>query len=205
MTVPVARKVVAAAVKQHAVDDRVDVVAVTEVWEHPSFDAPPAVEVLSLRHAVLLPEDLELIEAMLRDGETWAIVDSLAAKVVGSIVRRFPGETGPVLDRWAADLDSFWIRRSAMLALLEDLRSGGGDWDRFCRYADSMLHEKEFFIRKAIGWILKHIERPDLVWDWVEPRLDDMSGVTKRGPEVPRRPLTLVPSFPAGEGSRGCG
>lgn len=184
VTVPVARKVVAAAVKQHAVDDRVDVVAVTEVcWEHPSFDARrAAVEVLSLRHAVLLPEDLELIEAMLRDGETWAIVDSLAAKVVGSIVRRFPGETGPVLDRWAADPDSFWIRRSAMLALLEDLRSGGGDWDRFCRYADSMLHEKEFFIRKAIGWILRDTsrKRPDLVWDWVEPRLDDMSGVTKR-------------------------
>jgi DNA alkylation repair enzyme len=53
-------------------------------------------------------------------------------------------------DRWAADSD-FWLRRSAMLALLISLREGRGDFDRFGRYADAMLCEREFFIRKAIA------------------------------------------------------
>jgi 3-methyladenine DNA glycosylase AlkD len=184
VTVPVARKVVARLVAAHGVTHHDDVIAVAECcWEHPSFDARrAATEVLTLRHGALVPADLAVLEVMLRDAETWAIVDGLATKVVGSIVTRFPDDTGPVLDRWAADPDSFWIRRSAMLALLDELRAGGGDWERFCRYADAMLHEKEFFIRKAIGWILRDTskKRPDLVWEYVEPRLDDMSGVTRR-------------------------
>ena len=184
VTVPVARKVVRGEVVRHGVDDHDDVIAVAECcWEHSSFDARrAATEILVLRRSVLVPADLAVVEPMIIDAETWAIVDELAARVVGSIVSRHPEETAVVLDRWAADPHSFWLRRSAMLALLEDLRAGGGDWDRFCRYADSMLHEKEFFIRKAIGWILRDTskKRPDMVWEWVEPRLDEMSGVTRR-------------------------
>lgn len=184
VSVPVARKVIRQEVQNHDVRFHDDVMAVAECcWEHPSFDARRAAcEVLALRSDVLVPADLVAIEAILRDAETWAIVDVIAAKSVGSIMRRHPADAGPVLDRWAADPDSFWIRRSALLALLDDLRAGAGDWDRFCRYADSMLDEKEFFIRKAIGWVLRDTskKRPDMVWAWVEPRLDEMSGVTRR-------------------------
>ena len=184
VTVPVARKVVAAELARHGVVEHDEVVAVARCcWEHPSFDARrAAVEVLTMRQSSLGPDDLPMIEAMVRDAETWALVDNLAASVVGPIVARNPVDTAPVLDRWAADADSFWLRRSAMLALLVELRNGGGDWERFCRYADAMLGEREFFIRKAIGWVLRDTskKRPDLVWEWVEPRLDEMSGVTRR-------------------------
>jgi 3-methyladenine DNA glycosylase AlkD len=85
------------------------------------------------------------------------------------------------LDRWAAD-DDFWIRRSALLALLPGLRRGAGDFDRFARYADGMLDEKEFFIRKAIGWVLRETakKRPTLVFEWLLPRAARASGVTLR-------------------------
>ena len=85
------------------------------------------------------------------------------------------------LDRWAADGD-FWIRRSAMLALLRDLRAGKGDPERFFRYADAMLEEREFFIRKAIGWILREMgkKRPELVEAWLAPRAHRASGLTLR-------------------------
>ena len=85
------------------------------------------------------------------------------------------------LDRWAED-DDFWLRRSALLALLEALRRGGGDFPRFSRYADLMLEEKEFFIRKAIGWVLRDTarKRPDMVYEWLLPRAARASGVTLR-------------------------
>jgi 3-methyladenine DNA glycosylase AlkD len=88
---------------------------------------------------------------------------------------------GTVLDRWAADED-FWINRSALLALLIPLRSGGGDFERFGRYADAMLDESEFFIRKAIGWVLRDTakKRPDLVFEWLLPRAARASGLTVR-------------------------
>jgi 3-methyladenine DNA glycosylase AlkD len=45
-----------------------------------------------------------------------------------------------------------------------------------------MLAEKEFFIRKAIGWILRETakRRPELVVGWLAPRTHRASGVTMR-------------------------
>ena len=45
-----------------------------------------------------------------------------------------------------------------------------------------MLTEQEFFIRKAIGWILRETgkRRPDLVAEWLAPRVHLASGVTVR-------------------------
>ena len=137
-----------------------------------------AVELLELGGDRLQPADTVLIERLLRESQTWALVDELAALVAGSLVERHP-ELGVVLDRWAGDPD-FWIRRSALLALLVPLRRGGGDFSRFSRYAETMLEEREFFIRKAIGWVLRDTgrKRPDLVYAWLLPRAGRVSGVT---------------------------
>ncbi len=45
-----------------------------------------------------------------------------------------------------------------------------------------MLEEREFFIRKAIGWVLRDTSRrrPELVFDWLAPRAGRASGVTLR-------------------------
>jgi len=151
------------------------------LWERPVFECRTAAQMLLIQnHALLGPADIPLIEQMLREARTWALVDSLAADLMGTLVERFP-ELTTVLDRWAADED-FWIRRSAMLSLLVPLRRGGGDFDRFAGYADQMLAEKEFFIRKAIGWVLRETakKRPALVAAWLEPRIHLLSGVTLR-------------------------
>jgi 3-methyladenine DNA glycosylase AlkD len=69
-----------------------------------------------------------------------------------------------------------------MLALLRPLRRGDGDFRRFTRYAEPALNEREFFIRKAIGWVLRETakKRPDLVYRWLLPRCAVASGVTVR-------------------------
>jgi hypothetical protein len=69
-----------------------------------------------------------------------ALVDGLSASVVGGLLQRYP-ELAETLDRWSTDED-FWIRRSALLALLLPLRRGQGDFARFGRYADAMLEER---------------------------------------------------------------
>jgi 3-methyladenine DNA glycosylase AlkD len=45
-----------------------------------------------------------------------------------------------------------------------------------------MLDEREFFIRKAIGWVLRETSkrRPDEVTAWLAPRTHRASGVTMR-------------------------
>jgi 3-methyladenine DNA glycosylase AlkD len=45
-----------------------------------------------------------------------------------------------------------------------------------------MLDEKEFFVRKAIGWVLRDTSRrrPELVYEWLLPRAARAPGVTLR-------------------------
>jgi len=180
--VPKVRAIVRAAVKARPELGRDELVAAVQVlWRHRLHEARLAAVELLCDHVELLgAADLALVETMIRGANTWAFVDPLATVVAGGLVEQFPALTRS-LDRWSRD-DDFWIRRAAMLALLVPMRRGAGDFARFARYADAMLDEKEFFIRKAIGWVLREVarKRPALVFDWLAPRAPRASGVTMR-------------------------
>ena len=181
-SVPAIRSIAKSVRHQHPGIEHDDLVAtVRALWSMPAHeDRMVAVELLGVYADRLGPADITLVEQMLRESGTWALVDSLAASVTGRLVEHHP-KLGEVLDRWSVD-DDFWIRRSSLLALLVPLRRGDGDFERFARYADAMLEEKEFFIRKAIGWVLRDTarKRPAMVFDWLLPRAGRASGVTLR-------------------------
>lgn len=182
VSVPGIRRVVAAFARRHPDLRRSDLLRlVRELWRVPVHERRmAAVELLDRYGPLLTPTDLRLVERLIRRSKTWALVDPLAITVAGGLVERFP-ELAVELDRWAADRD-FWVRRSALLALLGPLRKGEGDFRRFAVYADGMLEEPEFFIRKAIGWVLRETgkARPQLVARWLRPRAARASGVTVR-------------------------
>jgi 3-methyladenine DNA glycosylase AlkD len=181
--VPEVRAIVEQALPNRPPVDHDLVVAVAEpLWEEPVHERRlAACQVLEQHEAALTAGDLPLIERLLREARTWALVDVLAPNVVGPMAERDPAGVGPVLDRWNVDRD-LWLRRASVLALLRPLRAGGGDWDRFTRYADARWTEEEFFIRKALGWVLRDTARgrPDLVFEWLLPRAASASGVTIR-------------------------
>jgi 3-methyladenine DNA glycosylase AlkD len=159
-----------------------ELVALVEAfWSKPIFERRMAASaLLELRTDLLDVADLPLLERLLRESHTWALVDGLAADVVGAILAADTKRSSAVLDQWAADSD-FWIRRSALLAWLRPLRAGA-PLDTFLAYADAMLDEKEFFIRKAIGWVLREAgkRRPAEVAAWLAPRTHRSSGVSMR-------------------------
>lgn len=100
--------------------------------------------------------------------------------------------------RWAKDQD-LWVRRASLLTHLPGLRRGAGDFERFCAIADALLDEREPFIRKAIGWVLRETgkQRPDLVTGWLLPRAQRAAGPTVREavkylPESDRRRIAAA-------------
>lgn len=179
--VPKVRSIVRDALGREPVG-RPDVEAVARsLWARPVHERRlAAAELLAAVTDQLRPEDVCMVEQLLRESRTWAIVDVLAPRVMGPLAERF-AELGTVLDRWAVD-DDFWVRRAALLALLVPLRRGDGDFERFTRYADMMHDDKEFFVYKAIGWVLRDTgrRRPEMVFDWVLPRADRLPSVALR-------------------------
>jgi 3-methyladenine DNA glycosylase AlkD len=175
--------VVKAAVRRYpALDARAMVAWAAALWREPVHERrTAAVEVLTLAAPRLAGPDLATVERLVRESLTWAYVDGLAGTVAGEIALRDPVGAWPRIDAWAVDED-FWVRRSALLALLRGVRAGSPDLPRFTRYAAPMLTEKEFFIRKAIGWVLREISQRDPAWaaQWTETNMPEISGVTFR-------------------------
>jgi 3-methyladenine DNA glycosylase AlkD len=180
--VPVVRSVAKAVAAQHPDLTHDDLIMLVDaLWAVPVHERRmAAVELLVIYHERLRSQDIAFLERLLRESRTWALVDPLAASVVGRLAERHP-ELGMAFDRWVRDHD-FWIRRAALLALLGPLGRGDGDFGRFAGYADALLDDKEFFIRKAIGWVLRETakKRPSLVYMWLLPRAARASGVTVR-------------------------
>lgn len=149
-SVPSIRAIAAATARRHPAMTHDQLIAlVEELWAVRVHERRVAcVELLVLHLDRLGPADAPLLERLVRESQTWALVDVLAASVMGGLA----------------------------------LRQGRGDFDRFGRYADAMLDEREFFIRKAIGWVLRDTgrKRPELVYEWLLPRAARASGVTIR-------------------------
>lgn len=126
--------------------------------------------------------DLPWLEQLLRRSFTWAYVDVLAVHAVGAIVAKQPVDAKLVLDRWAVDGD-FWLRRAALLALLGEARKRRPfDTDTFEQWAVPLLGDREFFIRKAIGWVLRDVSKRDPAWvqSFVDRHRVRMAGLTLR-------------------------
>lgn len=152
------------------------------LWDNPVFELKAtAVAVLEARVAALSPDDLAVVEALLRRSHTWALVDWLSTKVAAPLAERDPFAAASTLDRWSSD-DDFWVRRASMLAQLPALRAGRGDFDLFASFASRMVEEKEFFIRKAIGWVLRDVarKRPQLSFAFLMEHIREVSGLTLR-------------------------
>jgi 3-methyladenine DNA glycosylase AlkD len=177
------RAVARAFLGDHPEIDRQTLVDLVQaLWRRPVFDLKAvAVALLERRTGDLLIGDLDLVEDLLRRSHTWALVDWLCTKVAAPLVEREPETAAAVLEKWSRDED-FWVRRASMLAQLPALRTGGGDFELFASFASRMVGEREFFIRKAIGWVLREVgkKRPDLAHGFLSEHLGEVSGLTLR-------------------------
>ncbi len=135
-------------------------------------------DVLARQATRLGPTHLDRVEALITAKSWWDTVDTLAAHVVGTMVRNHRALT-QVMDRWI-DANDIWLTRTA---ILHQLRwKTDTDPDRLFSYAERRAADTEFFIRKAIGWALREFARtdPDAVRAFVDAHADELSGLTRR-------------------------
>lgn len=195
VTAPQLRSVCAAFCEEGEVDARSLRAIVEALFATDWFDLrSAAIALLERRRTLLAPRDLPWLVGLVRRSGCWAHVDFLATAVIDPLVAAHPA----LLARtraWAKDRD-FWVRRTALLAQLGPLRRGEGDFALFGAIAAPMLEEKELFIRKAIGWVLREVskKRPALVREFLRAHGDRASGLTWREatkylPEAMRREL----------------
>jgi 3-methyladenine DNA glycosylase AlkD len=135
---------------------------------------------LKYKHNIEVVENMDVYESMLReDYMWWDLVDPIAVNLVGQVTRSDFESMENLLRRWIRD-DNMWIRRTAILAQLKSKTNTREDMlFEFCRLR---MHETEFFIRKAIGWVLREYSKtsPEAVIAFLEEEKAHLSGLSYR-------------------------
>lgn len=132
-----------------------------------------------VRHVrVCGPGFLPVVRELTTTKSWWDTVDGLAAQVVGPLVQRYP-ELGSEMDRWVED-SNFWMARTAILHQLK--YKDRTDADRLFHYCELRAGDREFFIRKAIGWALREYSKTDpaAVQAFIAQNDAKLSGLSKR-------------------------
>jgi 3-methyladenine DNA glycosylase AlkD len=122
---------------------------------------------------------LPLYEELIVTDAWWDLVDGLASHQIGDLLRRYPDSMRQTMLAWSRDPD-LWKRRTAILSQL----TFKGATDETLLYAciTSNLTDRDFFIRKAIGWALREYAKtnPDSVRRFVQEHETTLSPLSRR-------------------------
>jgi 3-methyladenine DNA glycosylase AlkD len=162
-----------------ATPEPADVLAFADAcWEQPEREYQYAGADLVRHHADTLdPAALPRIGRLVTATPWWDTVDQLAV-AAGRIVRRNP-RSRAVMDEWLAS-DDPWLVRVAILHQERWLDDTDADW----LFAACRRHaaDRDFFIRKAIGWALRSEAkcRPETVAGFLRTDGEALSALSRR-------------------------
>jgi 3-methyladenine DNA glycosylase AlkD len=106
------------------------------------------------------PALLALYRDLIVSGAWWDLVDDLAHRV-GELLAGWPAVIEPQVRVWST-ADDRWLRRVSIICQLG--RKQSTDLDLLTAAVEANASERDFFLRKAIGWALREYARSDPAW-----------------------------------------
>jgi 3-methyladenine DNA glycosylase AlkD len=136
---------------------------VLELWHPASFreERYAAIELTGHRRyrQYQTLEALPLYEELVVTGAWWDLVDPVATRRIGGLLTAHPGRMRAELLAWSRSPDR-WKRRSSIICQV--VRKRATDLELLYACIEPNLEDRDFFIRKAIGWALRS-------YAWVDP------------------------------------
>lgn len=106
-------------------------------------------------------QDLELFIFMVTNKSWWDTIDFVSPRLIGEYFKLFPIQKKEYIQKWL-DSGNIWLQRSSILFQLKYKENL--DTDLLSYIINSLLGSKEFFINKAIGWILREYSKINPDW-----------------------------------------
>jgi 3-methyladenine DNA glycosylase AlkD len=117
-----------------------------------------------------------LYHEMITTGAWWDHVDEVSQRIGGLLVA-YPDELRPTIRAWARDPDR-WLRRTSVICQLG--LKDATDTELLRDVILANRHDRDFFLRKAIGWALREYAKTDA--DWVRAFVEghELSPLSRR-------------------------
>ncbi|TMF64211.1 MAG: DNA alkylation repair protein [Chloroflexi bacterium] len=124
------------------------------------------------------PGLMPMLEEMVVTGAWWDHVDELAM-VIGDLLQHHPKQMRPLMRKWSTH-PNLWKRRVSIICQLKFKRET--DLDLLYSNIEPNLADRDFFIRKAIGWALRQYAwtDPQEVARYVRAHDSQLSGLSRR-------------------------
>jgi 3-methyladenine DNA glycosylase AlkD len=142
------------------------------------------------------PESVPLYEQLIVSGAWWDLVDGIATHQIGDLLRRFPEQLRPIVLAWS-QVDDHWLRRTSIICQVGF--KAATDEELLFACIEPSLGERDFFLRKGIGWALREYSKtaPESVVRYVRANEQRLSLLSRR--EALRRlPADLQSGFASG-------
>lgn len=119
-------------------------------------------------------KDIEFLQWMAVNNSWWDTIDFIAPKLMKIYFEKFPEKRNQKVDEWIAS-NNIWLQRCAILLHLHQKEKV--DLDYMFETILRLNHTSEFFINKAIGWVLReHAKRePQKIIDFVDQHKKSLS------------------------------
>jgi len=176
---PVRRLLLKEFVADHGLPDPVELAEIVQsAWQQPEREFQYAAMELAFKcRKKSRPEIIKLFEFMITHKSWWDTVDYIAPNLVGDWFRIFPDHRERLITNWMQS-GNIWLQRSCLLFQLK--YKNNTDRQLLFQLAGQLAVEKEFFIRKAIGWALREYAKtnPEQVRSFVANT--NLSGLSRR-------------------------
>ena len=120
-----------------------------------------------------------LYDHLVVSGAWWDHVDAVAIALLGPILRSAPSDLAPLVRHWAVDAD-LWRRRTSII--VQNGAKEATDVELLADVIVANLDDRDFFIRKAIGWALRELAKsqPGWVRTFVAAHTERLSPLSRR-------------------------
>jgi len=132
------------------------------LWSKPQREYQLFAQELVFKYTKLFDKgDIKLLEFMVTHKSWWDTVDYIAIKLIGLYFERFPEQLNLYIEKWLAS-GNIWLQRCCLLYQLKN--KDKIDSNKLEYIIQKLLGSKEFFINKAIGWILREYSKTNPKW-----------------------------------------
>jgi 3-methyladenine DNA glycosylase AlkD len=175
---PARERLLKAAVTAHPLADSAALDAVVrELWDGAEFREERYLTLSLTGHRPyarwLDPSWVPLLRHWIASGSWWDFTDEIASRRIGPLLRAHPDALRPVVRSWITDPDR-WLRRTSVICQLQ--AADATDIALLTEAIEANLDDRDFFLRKGIGWALRQHARTDP--DWVRMFVAEHPGLS---------------------------
>jgi len=160
---PERREIMKDFLKKHGLPDVQYINEITkDFWQLPQREYQYVVmEILGRMAKKAEKERIDLYKYLVVNKSWWDTIDFIASNLVGVHFQKYPELIKPYTEKWM-ESGNMWLQRTSLLFQLKYRKKT--DLELLTNYILQLQGSKEFFINKAIGWILREYSKTDAEW-----------------------------------------